>query len=95
MQIEIIVNKFYCRKPTWAVNEKLIINELGLHHGVTYTHRSCYFLPLQSEYFHGLSKEPVISSLSAHETLDSSGGQAITVDLYCTINGIQKVVENH
>lgn len=59
------------------------------------TDRSCCFLPLQSEYFHGLSKEPVISSLSAHKTLDSGGGQAITVDLYCTVNGVQKVPENH
>lgn len=50
-----------------------------------------FLLSPQSEYFHGLSKEPVISTLSACEALDSSGGKALEVELYCTINGVEKV----
>ena len=49
------------------------------------------FLCSQSEYFHELSLEPVISSLVAHEGVDSNGGHSIHVDLHCTVNGVERV----
>ena len=46
---------------------------------------------IQSEYFHRLSKEPVISNLVPREVLDGGGGRAIEVQLYCIVNGVEKV----
>lgn len=46
---------------------------------------------LQSEYFLSLALKPIISSLSAYEGLDSIGGKSLEVDLYCTVNGKDKV----
>ncbi len=56
-----------------------------LPHTHTYTHT-------QSDYFRGLSKDPVISSLSVYEELDSSGEKALNLELYCTVRGKDKVV---
>ena len=36
-------------------------------------------------------KEPVISSLSVFEGLDSNGGRSVEVDLYCTVCAVNKV----
>ena len=52
------------------------------------------FVCSQSEYFHELSLEPVISSLIAHEGVDSNGGRSIHVDLRCTVNGVERVRNN-
>ena len=48
----------------------------------------------QSEYFHELSVEPVISTCIPHKGLDSGGGQSISVDLHCTVNGLDRVRAN-
>jgi len=51
-----------------------------------------YFITtLQSEYFHSLSLEPVISEIKIRKILDISGNKAVEVDLYCTIDGVSKV----
>ena len=52
------------------------------------------FIYSQSEYFHELSLEPVISSLVAREGVDSNGGRSIHVDLHCTVNGVERVRNN-
>lgn len=49
------------------------------------------FLAMQSEHFHSLSKEPVISSLSVFEGLDGNSRRSVEVDLYCTVCGVDKV----
>lgn len=46
---------------------------------------------MQSKYFHSLSKEPVVSSLSVSEGLDSNGGKSVEVELYCNVCGTDKV----
>lgn len=53
--------------------------------------KTLHILIMQSDYFHSLSKEPVISSLSVFEGLDSNGGRSVEVDLYCTVCGMDKV----
>lgn len=45
-----------------------------------------------SEHFHALSKEPLISSLSAREGLDNNSRNSVQVDLYCTICGTDKLI---
>ncbi len=46
---------------------------------------------IQSEYFLGMAMKPTIASFSAYEGLDSSGGKSVEVELYCTVNGMDKV----
>ena len=48
---------------------------------------------LQSEHFHSLSKDPVISSLSAFEGIDNNGKRSVEVAIYCTICGVEKVCD--
>lgn len=49
----------------------------------------------QSDYFKGLSNDPIISSLAAYEGFDSNGGKCVEVSLHCTIHGKDKVNSNH
>lgn len=51
----------------------------------------CVFFCLQAEHFRSLSKNPVISSLSASEGLDSNSKKSVEVELYCTVCGVEKV----
>lgn len=45
-----------------------------------------------SEYFHGLSKTPVISDIQGMKELDDNGEMSLALTIFCKINGIEKAV---
>ena len=48
----------------------------------------------QSEYFHRLSKAPVIDAIEGQHLVDEYGDTALSLTMYCIINGVSKVTTN-